>query len=76
MVVVSVDLGSGDYFKEANLFAEESTGKEVLEIILASGDRLRFQFETIDQNEGLINKLIDAQIARKREMGHFILKDL
>jgi len=76
MAVVSVNLGRGDYFKEANLYPDDSTGKEVLEIIIASGDRVRFEFESIEQNEELINKLIDAQIARKREMGHFILRDL
>ena len=76
MATVNLVLSGDDYFKEVNLFSDGALGKEVLEIILASGERIKFQFEDISQNEELINKLIDAHIARKRQMGKFVLRDL
>ena len=76
MATVNLVLSGDDYFKEVNLFPDGTLGKEVLEIILASGEHINFQFENISQNEELISKLIDAQIARKRQMGKFVLRDL
>ena len=76
MATVNLVLSGDDYFKEVNLFPDGTLGKEVLEIILAFGERIKFQFEDISQNEELINKLIDAHIARKRQMGKFVLRDL
>ena len=76
MAVISVNLGYSDYFKEVNFERDEAAEKEVLQIQLSSGERIVLQLEDISQNEELINKLIDAQIARKRQMGRFILQEL
>ena len=76
MAVVSVNLGGNDYFKEVNFERDDACKKEVLQIILSSGERLILHFEDISQNEELISKLIDALIARKRGMGRFVLEEL
>ena len=76
MAAVHLILQGDDYFKDVSLYADSHLGKEVLEIALSSNDRVTFQFENVSQIDELINHLIDAQIARKRQMGKFILKDL
>jgi hypothetical protein len=76
MAVINIIMKKNDYFKDVSLSEEAAGAGELLDITLASGERISIQFDDLDQNEELINKLIDAQIARKRQLGQFILKDL